>query len=80
MMAGQPPAPIAAAFGALDRAGGPWALLRLIDSARLEQTGQPDRFRVSFGGGEALVEIEANSVVNPFRSGLLDRFRCPLQL
>jgi len=28
MMAGQGPAPIAAAFGALDRAGGPWALLR----------------------------------------------------
>ncbi len=28
MMAGQLPAPIAAAFGALDRAGGPWALLR----------------------------------------------------
>ena len=68
------------AAGGTPAASGPWALLRLIDSARLEQTGQPDRFRVSFGGGEALIEIDANSVVNPFRPGLLDRFRCPLQL
>ncbi len=62
-------------------ADGPWAWLRLLNNAaQVQQAGQPDRFRVSFGGGKAILELDANSVVNPFRAGVLDGFRCPPKL
>jgi type VI secretion system protein ImpL len=70
------PSPGAAAAASLHREGS-WALFRLLDAASVEPAGQPDRFRVVFGGGLATLELVANSVVNPFRSGTLDRFRCP---
>jgi type VI secretion system protein ImpL len=57
-------------------ADGPWALLRLLDAAQVRQAGQPDRFNVTFGAGQAQLELDANSVANPFRPGL-NRFRCP---
>lgn len=70
------PLPAAGAAAAPHREG-PWALFRLLDAASVETAGQPDRFRVAFGGGLATLDLAANSVVNPFRSGMLDRFRCP---
>ncbi|MEC5408476.1 type VI secretion system membrane subunit TssM [Paraburkholderia sp. MPAMCS5] len=64
------------------RAEGPWALLRLMDSAHLQPTSQPDRFRLSFqsDGRNAEFELAASSVVNPFRRAALEQFRCPDRL
>jgi type VI secretion system protein ImpL len=73
------PAPAAGAAAAPHREG-PWALFRLLDTASVEQAGQPDRFRIAFGAGLATLDLAASSVVNPFRSGILDRFRCPGEL
>ena len=58
------------------------ALLRLMDAAQLQPTAQPDRFRITFDsdGRKAVLELNASSVVNPFRRGLLDQFRCPDRL
>lgn len=64
------------------RADGPWALLHLMDSANLQPAGQPDRFRMSFvsDGRRIDLELDASSVTNPFRRGVLDGFRCPDRL
>jgi type VI secretion system protein ImpL len=64
------------------RAGGPWALLHLLDGAHLQPTSQPDRFRLSFDsdGRRAEFELAASSIVNPFRRGIVERFRCPDRL
>ena len=72
----------AAGVAAGASASGPWALLRLMDAAQLQPTGQPDRFRITFDsdGRKAVLELNASSVVNPFRRGLLDQFRCPDRL
>jgi type VI secretion system protein ImpL len=63
---------------------GPWALLRLLDSAaRVTPTAQPDKFRVVFtdrAGGTASFDLNASSVRNPFNRDLLRRFRCPPRL
>jgi type VI secretion system protein ImpL len=69
------PAPAAA-----PRADGPWALFHLLDTARIAQTGQADHFKVAFDGERVSLDLAASSVVNPFRAGVLDRFRCPAQL
>jgi type VI secretion system protein ImpL len=68
--------------GDAPHADGPWALLHLMDSANLQQAGQPDRFRMSFmsDGRRVDLELDASSVTNPFRRGVLDGFRCPGQL
>ncbi|MBB5460071.1 type VI secretion system membrane subunit TssM [Paraburkholderia sp. Cpub6] len=64
------------------RADGPWALLHLMDDARLQPTAQPDRFRLSFDsdGRRAEFELAASSIVNPFRRAMLEQFRCPDRL
>ncbi len=64
------------------RAGGPWALLHLLDGAHLQPTSQPDRFRLSFDsdGRRAEFELAASSIVNPFRRGIVEQFRCPDRL
>ncbi|WP_168788019.1 type VI secretion system membrane subunit TssM [Paraburkholderia aromaticivorans] len=63
-------------------ASGPWALLHLIDAGKLETTSQADRFRLSFdsAGRKAIVELDAYSVVNPFRRAALEQFSCPARL
>jgi len=61
-------------------ADGPWALFHLLDTARITPAGQPDRFKATFDNGLVSVDLTASSVVNPFRAGVLDRFRCPAQL
>jgi type VI secretion system protein ImpL len=68
--------PAASTGGQPLHADGPWAMLRLLDAAQVRQAGQPDRFNVAFGAGQAQLELDANSVTNPFRPGL-SRFRCP---
>ena len=61
---------------------GPWALLRLLDAARITPTGQPDKFRVQFsgGGGGSTMDLVANSVRNPFNLTALRSYRCPRKL
>jgi type VI secretion system protein ImpL len=58
---------------------GPWALLHVLDGATVTPSGQPDRFRVTFGGagGQAVFELNASSVHNPFTLPALRAFRCP---
>ena len=61
---------------------GPWALLRLLDSARVLGSGQPDKFRLVFTtpAGQATFELNASSVRNPFTLSALRAFRCPAKL
>jgi type VI secretion system protein ImpL len=61
---------------------GPWALLRLLDTARITPSGQPDRFRIAFtgAGGTATFDLNASSVNNPFTMAALRSFRCPPKL
>jgi type VI secretion system protein ImpL len=61
---------------------GPWALLRLLDTARIVPSGQPDQFRIVFsgGGGTATFDLNASSVNNPFTLGALRSFHCPAKL
>ncbi len=61
---------------------GPWALLRLLDTARITPSGQPDKFKLAFtgAGGVATFELNASSVNNPFTMPALRAFRCPAKL
>ncbi len=61
---------------------GAWALLRLLDAARVLPSGQPDRFRLVFQSpaGPAEYELTASSVRNPFTMSALRQFRCPSRL
>ncbi|WP_213302425.1 type VI secretion system membrane subunit TssM [Paraburkholderia sacchari] len=65
--------------GDAPRADGPWALLHLMDKAQMQQMGQPDRFKIDFVSDSRHVQLEldASSVTNPFRRGMIDQFRCP---
>jgi type VI secretion system protein ImpL len=61
---------------------GPWAWLKTLDKAAMENTTIPDRFLVTFQvqGYKARYELRANSVNNPFRLPELESFRCPESL
>ncbi|KAB0680234.1 type VI secretion system membrane subunit TssM [Aureimonas leprariae] len=61
--------------------GGPWSALRLFDEARIKQEG-PDRFRATFdaSGASAAFNVQVGSIINPFATGALSRFRCPTRL
>ncbi|GGC29150.1 type VI secretion protein IcmF [Siccirubricoccus deserti] len=61
---------------------GPWALYRLLDTARVASDGQPDRFTVTFnaGGRSAVFRLTASSVMNPFTMTAMRQFRCPAGL
>lgn len=61
---------------------GPWALFRLLDQAQVENTPQPERFRVTFNidGRRARFEVTTSSVENPFRLKDLALFQCPGRL
>jgi type VI secretion system protein ImpL len=60
---------------------GPWALFRLMDTARRENAG-PQTFLATFGQGDASVvfRISLPSERNPFSRGGLWSFRCPVSL
>ena len=53
-----------------------------MDIANLRPTGQADRFNFNFDsdGRKAEFELDASSVVNPFRRAALEQFRCPDRL
>ncbi|WP_244817550.1 type VI secretion system membrane subunit TssM [Caballeronia sp. Lep1P3] len=69
----------APAGGASFEASGPWALLHLLDAGKLDATREPDRYTLTLqsAGRKAVLEVDANSVVNPFRRAPLEQFRCP---
>lgn len=61
---------------------GPWAVLRLLDTGRLESTQQADRFKLTFdsAGRKVVFELNASSVINPFKRTVFEKFRCPAHL
>jgi len=61
---------------------GPWALLRLLDTARVIPSGEPDQFKLVFSvpAGSATFQLNASSVRNPFTMSALRSFRCPAKL
>jgi type VI secretion system protein ImpL len=62
---------------------GPWALLRLLDRARVERGASPDRALVSFDieGRKARFEVRSATAHNPLlRQDLLEPFQCPNKL
>jgi type VI secretion system protein ImpL len=61
---------------------GPWAWFQLLDESRVRPTRSGDRLRVTFrvSNLSATYELQADSVVNPFRSRDQARFSCPGRL
>jgi type VI secretion system protein ImpL len=61
---------------------GPWALFRMFDGVKIEETNQLERFvaAINVEGRGAVFEIMASSVRNPFRLPELSQFRCPTAL
>lgn len=59
-------------------AQGSWSLFRLLDQGRLDAV-TPDRFTLTYAldEGNAVLELAASSVVNPFALQALRAFRCP---
>jgi type VI secretion system protein ImpL len=74
--------PVSGGSGTVIERDGSWALLRLLDAARVLPSGQPDKFRLVFSGpgGDATYELTASSVRNPFTMSALRSFRCPGRL
>jgi type VI secretion system protein ImpL len=70
--------PPTGATGVLE-ATGPWAMFRLFGQGRLAQAGSSDRYTLTFQSGDrqAVFELRAASVLNPFAPGVLRDFRCP---
>ncbi len=70
--------PPAGKSGVLSESG-PWAMFRLFARGGLQQTGSPETYRLTFQLGErqAVFDIRAGSVLNPFAPGLLQQFHCP---
>ena len=58
---------------------GPWAMFRMFNRGTLKQAGSPERYALTYqiGAREAVFELRAGSVLNPFAPGLLQDFRCP---
>jgi type VI secretion system protein ImpL len=61
---------------------GPWALLRLLDRARVERGASPDRALVSFDieGRKARFEVRSAGAPNPLLRQDLEPFACPNKL
>ena len=61
---------------------GAWAWFRVLDRARLQPTGQPELFHVTFalGGLSAAFDLRAVSVRNAFSLNELRGFTCPERL
>ena len=59
---------------------GPWAMFRMFGHARMRQGDSPEKFALSFqlGDREAVFEIRAGSVLNPFAAGVFQDFKCPV--
>jgi type VI secretion system protein ImpL len=61
------------------RSDGPWAWFRMMDRGTLEPSAQGERFKLTFDldGRKAVYDLNASSVINPFRRDALESFRCP---
>ena len=61
------------------RSDGPWAWFRMMDKGSLEPSAQGERFKLTFDldGRKAVYDLNASSVINPFRRDALESFRCP---
>jgi type VI secretion system protein ImpL len=61
---------------------GPWALLRLLDRARVERGASPERALVSFDieGRKARFEVRSANTHNPLLRQDLEPFACPNRL
>lgn len=61
------------------RSDGPWAWFRMLDKGTLEPSAQGERYKLTFDldGRKAVYELNASSVINPFRRDALEQFRCP---
>ena len=73
---------VRASEGAHKTYNGPWALFRLFDSAKIQNTERPEKFKASFTleGKQFDFEVMANSAFNPLRLNELRQFRCPSNL
>lgn len=61
---------------------GPWAWFRMMDKGIVQTTAQGERYRLTFDldGRKATYQLDASSVINPFRRLELQQFRCPVSL
>jgi type VI secretion system protein ImpL len=61
------------------QASGPWALFHLFEQGNLQQAGSAERYQLSFRSGDrqAVFELRAGSVQNPFARSVFRDFRCP---
>jgi type VI secretion system protein ImpL len=61
------------------RTDGPWGWFRMLDKGTLEPSSQGERYKLTFDldGRKAVYQLNANSVINPFRRDALEQFRCP---
>ena len=59
-----------------------WSLFRLLDKGEVRESVSYDKFFVEFKRGEfsAILELQANSVKNPFYKSVLEGFRCQSNL
>lgn len=61
---------------------GPWAWLRLVAQSKVELSGNPKDFKVTFVSGlyAAQFNLAADNVMNPYLPNILTEFRCPASL
>ncbi|MET1254951.1 type VI secretion system membrane subunit TssM [Aliikangiella maris] len=61
---------------------GPWSWFKMLDLVSEKKSTSSDKINLKFlsKGNEAIVELVTDSVVNPFDTVSLERFRCPQQL
>jgi type VI secretion system protein ImpL len=57
---------------------GPWALFRMMEDMKIDPSGQPEKFAITFNidGRDARFDVTTNSVENPFRLKDLQQFQC----
>ncbi|MGS0743982.1 type VI secretion system membrane subunit TssM, partial [Glaciimonas sp. GG7] len=58
---------------------GPWAWFRMLDKGTLQSSQQGERFKLTYDldGHKVVYQLNASSVINPFRRDALEKFRCP---
>ena len=63
-------------------ADGPWSWFRMMDKGVLESGPQGERYKLTFDleGSKMVYQLNASSVMNPFRREALEQFRCPASL
>ena len=61
---------------------GPWALFKLLDEMKLQETSVTDTYLIEFSvqGSSATYELRINNPNNPFDLQPLEAFRCPAKL